>query len=279
MEPEQLVSNVSKNTQWTYQILVIILSAAVTGGAVFAIQTKQNADTKNNLQTQVNSLKSQLAVLSTASPVPVATAAPLVTLTPTATATPDPTAGWKTYSDTNSGLSFKYPSTLVLNNTSTRDKGWKGLDFTVTSQLVSTMPDAPLWYGPDVAKAEMAALAKGDISQTHHGEKLLSLSGGATGATSLGLQLLTCDSIGFTRQAHIYRNGYQIIISLSDTDVSTIKANNPAYFGIDPSCSDSEQIFTEPAKFATDLAAGKTDSESQNWYTTFQKVLNTVAFN
>lgn len=129
----------------------------------------------------------------------------------------------------------------------------------------------------------MAALTKGDLSQTHNADKLLSLSGGAVGATNLVFGELGTDSVMFLREAHIYRHNYQILIGLNDQNVDIIKANNPKYFTTNSMCEGGDlgcKVWStnSPLDFGTDVAAGKTDAESQNWYTTFQQILSTINF-
>ena len=106
MEPK------SHNNIIVITLIAVIITAAVTGGIVYTIQSKQNTTSKNDLQAQVDSLKSQIAAFPTASPKPIASAAP--TATPVSSASPvataDPTAGWKTYTFTEANISFSYPS-------------------------------------------------------------------------------------------------------------------------------------------------------------------------
>ena len=133
-------------------LLAVVLSAAITGGIVYTVQSKQNNDTKTDLQAQVDSLKAQLAALPTVTPTPVATATPIPTATPAATATPvaspspSLTADWKTYTSNDMGVSFKYPPTWKVSTAST-GTGGKQTAITVSSddqtffELSTTLAD------------------------------------------------------------------------------------------------------------------------------------------
>jgi len=116
MEQEPTVAQSSKNNIILYLVLAVIISALVTGGIVYAVQSKQNADTKNTLQAQIDVLTSQVAQLPTTTP--VATTTP----TPSPSATPDVTASWKTYTSTSQGISFKYPSDWFVTEEATYER-------------------------------------------------------------------------------------------------------------------------------------------------------------
>lgn len=95
-------------------LLAVVLTALITGGAVYAMQNKQNTDTKNDLQSQVDGLRSQLTSVqkSVATPTPSVSPSAAATASPVAkaTATPNTTAEWKTYTNTAHKYSVKYPS-------------------------------------------------------------------------------------------------------------------------------------------------------------------------
>lgn len=58
-------------------VLAVVLCAVLSGGLVYALQNKQNSQTKNDLQAQITSLQTQVASLSTSpTPSPEATATP-----------------------------------------------------------------------------------------------------------------------------------------------------------------------------------------------------------
>ncbi len=240
-------------------IAELVLLAIVLGVIGFALYTVIHARTK---------------------PAPTANKTPLTTLNSNSKI---PT-GWKTYTNSATGLTFGYPSTLTPNINLPASS--KAIAFTVKVQPTNQIPDATLWYGPDVAREEQAALQKHDLSVTSQGfhpSQLLSLGDGAIGASAMILDELACDDVRFQLEAHIYRNNQQIMIILSDPNVEAIKAANPKYFTINPDCTGDAQtkIWKNSEtfdNFPADVAADKTDPESRKWYTTFQQVLSTISF-
>ncbi len=202
------------------------------------------------------------------------------------THTPAATPSTRSFVDSASGVSFTYPASLILNEDPPESS--KQLSFYVTAQAIDQIPDAPFWYGPDAAKAELAALTKGDLSKTADGtgvhRQLLSLPGGAVGATVMVLSEIECGSVMFTLEAHVYRHDRQILISLQDVkNKYDIIAANPSYFKVDSECTSDNQtrIWASPDTalntFAADLVAGKTDAESQRWYHTFQQIVSSLS--
>ncbi len=80
-----------------------------------------------------NSQLSSAGTQLTATPVAQVSATPTAKTTPTPTAstttTPDPTADWKTYVDSTTGLSFKYPQQLTEKDVTTSIKYSKSIAF------------------------------------------------------------------------------------------------------------------------------------------------------
>jgi hypothetical protein len=201
------------------------------------------------------------------------------------TATPvepvDLTADWKTYTDSIVGFTFKYPNDTTENIT----KGTTGLTLGVTIKDLNTMTDMPLGYDKATALKDKAALAIGDPSTNigmavKNSFKILNIDGAlAKESTILGI-LEVCD-IRFNRQAIIYKDNYQIILSWGYAG-SGIQENNPSYFKIDSSVcvldGESVKMWKDMGIFYADLAAGKTDSVSQNWFTNFDGIIKTFQF-
>jgi len=90
-------------------VLITILVALVFGGGAYYYLNNKAEKEKKDLNSQITDLQKEIATLKAAS-----TAA---TTTPTATA--DETAGWKTYTNTTYGFSFKYPADYNLTDAST----------------------------------------------------------------------------------------------------------------------------------------------------------------
>lgn len=94
-------------TFWKVFISIIITIAVVGGGTFYVMQRQINSIRSDN-QTRVDDLNKQIKTLQSATSSTTAT-------TPTTT---DETAGWKTYTNTTYGFSFKYPSNLTKTDAS-----------------------------------------------------------------------------------------------------------------------------------------------------------------
>lgn len=85
---------------WTIP-LIIVITAVVVGGATYALVSSKISKDQQVLMNQVNDLQKQVSQ----KPVIPQTNNSIVT---------DETAGWKTYTNSQYGFSFKYPSEWLL---------------------------------------------------------------------------------------------------------------------------------------------------------------------
>lgn len=90
-------------------IIVAIVAAVLFGGGTFAYVNNNATKEKKELNNRITELQEQVSDLQTAS---TSTSSIADTSTPTTstTTTTDETASWKTYTSTQYGFSFKYPS-------------------------------------------------------------------------------------------------------------------------------------------------------------------------
>lgn len=95
----------SINTIWKIVLTAVITTLVIGYGTYWYVNSKAATD-KAALQSSINSLNKKVADLEK----PANTTTP----TPSTTTTTDPTANWKTYSNTDLSISFKYPSSLNL---------------------------------------------------------------------------------------------------------------------------------------------------------------------
>ncbi|MCX6812176.1 MAG: hypothetical protein NTW79_00945 [Candidatus Berkelbacteria bacterium] len=77
-----------KPKTWLWILLSVILAAGISGAGIWYYMNHKLTTDKNNLQNQIDDLNKQLADLKS------------------------PTYGWKTYTNSAYGFSFKYPTTL-----------------------------------------------------------------------------------------------------------------------------------------------------------------------
>jgi len=190
------------------------------------------------------------------------------------------TTNWKTYTNSTVGFTFKYPT-----NASEADQSGikdSGLVFGVTINNLNTMQDAPLGYDKANALKDKTALSKGDPS-TSFGQampsslKMLSITNVLAKELTILQQLEVCN-VQFNRQAIIYKDNYQIILSWVYAG-SDIENNNAHYFKTDSvNCGETSTDWSDSNKFYADLVAGKTDSVSQKWFTDFDAVIKTLQF-
>ncbi|MFA6486358.1 MAG: hypothetical protein WCT40_03260 [Candidatus Magasanikbacteria bacterium] len=192
------------------------------------------------------------------------------------------TANWKTYTDSKVGFTFKYPTDSSMNS----EKGMQGRVFNVTVNDLNTMEDAPLGYDRANALKDKAILAASpntsvagiSFGQAVHDslERLAIPNALAKGLTILG-QIDVCD-VQFDRQAIIYKDNYQIILSWMYAG-SDIENNNAHYFKTDSAnCGLTTTNWNDSGKFYTDLVAGKTDAVSQKWFTDFYAIVDSFRF-
>jgi hypothetical protein len=91
------------STFWKIFISVVV-TIAVVGGGTFYLMEKQIDSVRSDNQSKMDDLNKQIAGLKSTTST---TATPATTTTP---ATTDATAGWKTYTNSTYGYSFKYPA-------------------------------------------------------------------------------------------------------------------------------------------------------------------------
>ncbi|MBU6389538.1 hypothetical protein KGQ71_03410 [Patescibacteria group bacterium] len=95
-ETPELTPTPPKSSLFPVVILAVIVVGLASGIGVYAYQKHQQNTSEQNLQSQINTLKSQLAAKPSS-----ATSA--LSIAPS-------TADWKTFTDPDYGLSFKYPN-------------------------------------------------------------------------------------------------------------------------------------------------------------------------
>jgi hypothetical protein len=112
---------------------------------------------------------------------------PTVSLTPTST--PDPTANWKTFTDTATGLSFKYPPTYTLSNGMNSRGGGQGV------ALINPIhPVTDPQYAPYIISFSIAGDHGNPCSNTK--PNILNLaSGKSLDITGCGYNLITTTNV------------------------------------------------------------------------------------
>lgn len=188
---------------------------------------------------------------------------------------------WKTYTDSEAGFTFKYPNSATLD----AQKGTTGLTLDVTVKNINTIEAITLGYDKATALKDKAALVKGDPSTpVGSGEqatyKMLSINGALAKEFTVLRQLEVCN-VQFQRQAVIYKDNYQAVLSWGYAG-NDLRENNPSYFEVNSSCGSVKAWVNSStggvSAFYADLVAGKTDTVSQAWFTDFDKIIKTFEF-
>jgi len=249
-------------------ILFIIVVAGVSGGGVYLWQRGVSNKEKENLTSELNTLQKQSSQSQ----------AQQTATQPQKNIAANDTASWKTYTDTKNSFNFKYPSDAVIDP---QEKSFAGTSLSVQVDKMNAISDAPLRWDGITAQEDLAAIKKGDPTTAigmavNNSYKLLSIDG-AYGKEMTTLSVLqTCD-VEFNRTAIIYKDDLRIIITFSDKNIKSLENANSSYFINDQSqCSGLR--WNDYNGFYNDLAAGKTDSLSQQWFKDFDTIISTFRF-
>lgn len=249
-------------------ILLVVLIGVIGATGYYVYQT--NNKTSNELSNSVDTSSGKKDTK------------PSVTATPIASAT----ASWQTYSNKDFNFSFKYPSNVTV--TTKKDanfaKDSKGTVLIVSAQKIADLPEATMGYDKETAANDLAALKKGDPSVSQGmtvkgSNKVINVLGGYGKVETLLSELDHCN-VEYKRLGVFYKDDTQVIIDYRNFDVATLETADAKYFTTSAECSgkaykDAEAVTT----YYADLAAGKTDTLSQKWFTDFDKVISTFKFN
>jgi len=197
--------------------------------------------------------------------------------TPEKTTKPE-TDLWQVYEDQSVGFSFKYPPTVVLEN------GEKGnLALTVESILIDEL-DYPGFDKTEVLN-DVQLLISGQPG-TNYSDWALDLSekirnlGKINAQEFMVLSRFEVCSVVFERKLLFYHNNYRVIITLKETK-SNIVDNLPQYFETNEENCGTNVIwnFDKQEQFYRDLVVGKSFFTAQEWFDTFDKIINTIEIN
>lgn len=180
------------------------------------------------------------------------------------------TTNWQTYTNAQAGFRLQYPSSVFLNNTTQSDKQ---LTLSVSVDKLSDIPeDLPMLMGRNDALNEKARLTKGQ------GENLVKI-GPLYGQVENVLAQFEVCSVLFTRKVTFYPGDYRVIVSLAGPKAPMVAAM-PDFFTIDKANCGTQKVWNQ-GKIGTFLATlekkmGK--GIAQQWYDTFQGIVQTITF-
>jgi hypothetical protein len=209
----------------------------------------------------------------TKEPTPIASAASLL---PSPVLSPLPlqktkkidTSDWLTYTDKKAGFRMKYPKDVTFGD------AYKDLQMNLyisTEKLTDIPEDLPMAMGRDAALAEKERLMKageGNIIKNFpplRGEESMTLA-----------QFEVC-SILFDRRFTFYPGEYRVSISLSGAKEKIVH-DMPKYFKVDQESCGTKLIWDHEKidQFRELLNTGKGDGAAQEWYDTFDAMINSI---
>ena len=203
--------------------------------------------------------------IAEALPTPVTKVDSTPTLTPKITTD---TSDWLTYTNTEIGLTLKYPKNVALNN---KVKNFTQISLMVSVDKIADIPeDLPLNMGRVDVLKDKDELSKGQ------GEGILKL-GDIYGRSSYTYSQFEVCSVMFSRKLTFYPEGYRVVITLNGPK-DKIMAQMPEYFGVDSANCGTQTVWKldKTADFETALSKNLGTGVAQEWYKTFYDILDTI---
>lgn len=178
------------------------------------------------------------------------------------------TDDWKTYTNTDIGLSLKYPNTILFNE---ETKGATKTALLVDVEKLSSIPeDLPMLMGRNDAMKDKARLTKGE------GEDLVKI-GSLYAQSEVVLGRFEICSLLLVRKVTFYPGDYRVIITLVGAK-EPILASMPEFFTVDEKNCGTQTMWNRDkmALFDTTLSKKQGKGAAQEWYDMFDEILKTV---
>lgn len=187
--------------------------------------------------------------------------------------------GWKTYTDKTAGFSFQYPENVLL---ATEPKEVTDSVLTVMVDPIDALPEeAPLGMDKNTALVDREALRRGEAKTTGD----FAASDGLVQFPSLNARLTStlsrfdvC-SVVFERRLVFYPGTYRVILTFTGVP-ERIMRDMPEFFTIDPAnCGREMRVWDRGnmGDFMPTLAQKKGRGAGQEWFDTFNSVIQTIA--
>lgn len=182
---------------------------------------------------------------------------------------------WQSYENKEAGFSLKYPYTVTM------DEKVGNLVLSIESKKIEEL-DYPGFDQAEVLKD--IELLKNGQPGTNYSDWALTVS---EKIRNLGLvnaqefvvlsRFEICD-VTFERKLVFYNNGYRVVLTLKE-DKSNIIDNLPQYFTLNEENCGTNAIwnFEKQTDFYQELVAGKSFFTAQEWFDTFDKIVETIA--
>jgi len=182
---------------------------------------------------------------------------------------------WQFFVHKDAGFSLKYPYNVVL------DGNEGNLSLAIEVVKIDDL-DYPGFDKAEVLK-DVQALKDNKLTENSGqywglplSEKIRNL-GELNGQEMMVLSRFEVCNVTFERKLLFYHNGYQVVLTLEETK-SNIVDNSPQYFELNEENCGIEAIwdFEKQDQFYNDLVAGGSFFTAQEWFDTFDKIIDTI---
>lgn len=175
---------------------------------------------------------------------------------------------WQTYTNTEAGFSLKYPDTILFD--AVIEEATKPILNISVKKLSSIPENLPSLMGRTDALKEKAMLEKGP------GETTVKI-GSLNGNLDMPLGRFEMCSVILSRKLTFYPGDYRVIVSLVGSE-KVIMESMPEFFTVDKANCGENRIWNldKLSTFESTLAQKKGRGAAQEWYDTFDAIVQTV---
>ena len=148
VKPQEIKEQIPQKSNFLVILLSTLLFICIVVALFFAFQTQKLVKELTNLKNQT--------------PLPVVSNSPIFEpgLEPEVVPTNSDVSDWLSYTDLNSGINFKYPKTVLLNDGL---KGSDKLNITFRVKDLNNYIDDPMGYSLETALSDKQSLLKGEF--------------------------------------------------------------------------------------------------------------------
>ena len=195
----------------------------------------------------------------------------------------DETDLWQYYESEDAGFSLKYPHNIIL-NAGNVDRNSDQYSLSINVDNVDSL-EGTMGYNEETALKNIAFLEKGEYGEgvdfsLSNSEKVRNL--GKVNAQEFAVlsRFEICD-VAFEKKLYFFNNHHQIVITLY-APRPLFFDNLSDYLTVNESNCGQEKIWdmenNKPEQFYSDLEDEKMPENIQTWYSTFNKVIDTIKF-
>ncbi|MBU0767410.1 hypothetical protein KKF55_06595 [Patescibacteria group bacterium] len=181
---------------------------------------------------------------------------------------------WQHYEDENTGLSFKYPHSVSLEDEEGKMK------LSVTVEPVDSL-EGTMGYNEETALKNLESLQQGDYGESVdfplEASKQVVSVGDTYAQQFMVLGRFEVCSVMLERKLYFFHNNNQIVITLYGSK-EDIVGSSSEFFTTNPENCAEELIwdFEKQTDFYSLLENGSGSVAAQEWFDTFERIVNTV---